>query len=238
MPPGPTQYIFPVQPPNGIPYETPAHPEARKVWNPVEELYYDAAGYHEKPRTRSVFVWFDGACRNNGSPYARAAWGVYFGDGSRHNERGLLKSSAPQTNSRAEIEGLVQTVASIRRILHDLDLLKNRANARHFDEIQICSDSEYLVKSMTLWIEGWIRSGGRRSRNNEVAHFDVLRTVYEQLRDLALFHNIWIVFWHVPREMNREADRLANEPLNETAPVYMPSIRPATEEYCWSVWPA
>jgi ribonuclease HI len=51
----------------------------------------------------SMVVYIDGACRNNGSPTARASYGVYFGPDSPHNCYGLLPDSSPQTSTRAEI---------------------------------------------------------------------------------------------------------------------------------------
>lgn len=62
------------------------------------------------PNQHTMVVHIDGACRNNGKPNARAAYGVYFGPGSPHNTQGLLAASLPQTSTRAEIEALGQAL--------------------------------------------------------------------------------------------------------------------------------
>jgi ribonuclease HI len=49
----------------------------------------------------SVVAYIDGACRNNGMPGARAAYGVYFGPESPYNANGLLPDGVEQTSTRA-----------------------------------------------------------------------------------------------------------------------------------------
>jgi ribonuclease HI len=56
-----------------------------------------------------IVIAADGACRANGSADARAAVGVYVGDGSAYNFRACLHhdyfryAAAPATNQRAEL---------------------------------------------------------------------------------------------------------------------------------------
>ncbi|KAI2487700.1 hypothetical protein Ptr902_01833 [Pyrenophora tritici-repentis] len=42
------------------------------------------------PDKQSMVVFIDGACRNNGSPTARASYGVYLGPESPYNRYGLV----------------------------------------------------------------------------------------------------------------------------------------------------
>ncbi|KAJ3946745.1 uncharacterized protein N0V96_003119 [Colletotrichum fioriniae] len=87
------------------------------IYNPSTQLLgmqmYSWATKRPVPERGSMVVYIDGACRNNGLPDAQASWGVYFGPGSRYNACGLLSRDLPQTNSRAEIEALVQAVGII-----------------------------------------------------------------------------------------------------------------------------
>lgn len=166
------------------------------------------------PRTKTVeldrftvVVSIDGACRDNGKPTARASWGVYFGPGSRYNSSGRLSPDLPQTNSRAEIEALSRAIDTIRVFSHqDMTLQK----------IKIRCDSEYLCQAMSMWIEGWIENGGRRSNGRAVAHFDKLAEIHKMLDDMTYGDDggLDFQFWHVPREENQEADRLANRALD------------------------
>ncbi|KAF2231524.1 hypothetical protein EV356DRAFT_471771 [Viridothelium virens] len=87
-------------------------------------LFSYAAGVHVN--AHSMVVRIDGACRNNGSPSAKASYGIWFGPESKHNVCGLIDSSIPQTSSRAETEALSKALEIIREICHeDFTLLRN-----------------------------------------------------------------------------------------------------------------
>jgi ribonuclease HI len=93
--------------------------------------------------TNSLAVFIDGAYRGNGTPSARASYGVYFGPNSGYNTYGLLPSNLPQTSTRAEIEALVQALRMIVHVFnHDLRL----------SNIKIASDSSFLVNAMSVWM--------------------------------------------------------------------------------------
>jgi ribonuclease HI len=160
------------------------------------------------PDESSLVVRIDGACRGNGTPAAKASYGVYFGPGSSYNTYGLLPSSAPQTSMRAEIEALKQALRVICEITDkDYQLMY----------IKIATDSSFLVNAMSRWMERWIEDGGIESNGKEVAHFEYLKALHEKLDYMAYSDDGGreVQFWHVPRERNCEADRLANKALNE-----------------------
>ncbi|KAI5867906.1 ribonuclease H-like domain-containing protein [Durotheca rogersii] len=160
-----------------------------------------------QPDPMTAVVCIDGACRDNGRPTARAGWGVYFGPSSRYNAHGRVAADLPQTSSRAEIEALAQALKILREIaVADLTL----------QEFRIVSDSEYLVKVMTLWISSWVRNGGRRTDRSPVQHFETLRRLYKTIDEMYYddLGALNVKFWHVPRKSNKGADALANRALN------------------------
>jgi ribonuclease HI len=153
--------------------------------------------------TNSPVVFIDGACRGNGTPSARASYGVYFGPNSEYNTYGLLPSNLPQTSTRAEIEALVQALNIIVHVFND-DL--------QLSSIKIASDSSFLVNAMSVWMGKWIENSGIGSNGEKVAHFDVLRNLHDWIdwMEFGEDRHRKVQFWHVPRKMNREADGLAN----------------------------
>ncbi|KAI4924709.1 hypothetical protein J4E85_007826 [Alternaria conjuncta] len=158
----------------------------------------------------SVVVFIDGACRNNGQPTARASWAVSFGWESRYNTGGLLDKSLPQTSTRAEIEALIQALDVIRYVT-DIHFTRR-------SRVIIATDSSFLVKAMTQWMERWIENDGVGTNGEPVAHFQVLKKIHDLLNEMersdeARSREIWL--WHVPREMNRDADGIANRVLDE-----------------------
>jgi ribonuclease HI len=154
------------------------------------------------PVVSSLVVFIDGACRGNGTPSARASYGVYFGPDSPHNTYGMLPKSLPQTSTRAEIEALSQALDIICQIT-DEDLL--------LSEIKIVADSSFLVNAMGRWMEGWIQEDGIGSKGRRVAHFDILRQLHDKLDHMEYSDDggRQVKFWHLPRELNGEADALA-----------------------------
>lgn len=58
-----------------------------------------------------------------------------------------------------------------------------------------------------------MKTGALGQTIGEVAHFDVLENMYTALEYIAREEYGFrkAQFWHVPREMNRDADTLANK---------------------------
>jgi ribonuclease HI len=120
------------------------------------------------PLRLSIVVSIDGACRGNGTPSARAAWGVYFGPQSSHNSCEVLDLSLTQTSTRAEIEALSKA----------LDIICNLVSSNlclQYYTYYIRTDSAYLVNTFSRWIQTWIKKRGKNWKRKRPAHFDILR---------------------------------------------------------------
>lgn len=158
----------------------------------------------------SVVVSIDGACRGNGTPSARASWGVYFGPQSTHNSCGILDPTLPQTSTRAEIEALSRALDII------CDSISKDFSLQHY---YIRTDSSYLAKTFSEWIQNWIENGGKNSEGKRPAYFGTLKKIHERLDEMTYGDDggMQFKFWHVPREENKEADALANGALDKEA---------------------
>ena len=151
----------------------------------------------------TIALFIDGACPGNGQPWARGAWGVYFGSDSRLNGCDLLDDDEPQTSQRAELTAAIQALVSIR------GLNGQHRNMRHF--IIVC-DSAYVVNGISDYIERWKGNGWKNSAGRTVANQDL----WKELDDLCYDHEKYIgtvVFWRVDRDENEEADALARSAL-------------------------
>jgi ribonuclease HI len=116
-----------------------------------------------------------------------AGFGVWATDGRGEPRASLYGYLGRATNNVAEYQAL----------LHAL----RWALAQGAGRIEVCSDSELVVRQL----EGRYR----------VKHPDMLRLHREARELLARFAEVHIR--HVPRERNRDADRLANRALDERA---------------------
>jgi len=122
-------------------------------------------------------VYVDGAARGNPGP-AAIGWVIVTGDGIV-TEGGRRIGEA--TNNQAEYEALI----------HALEV----ADAHGFDELEIRSDSELVVRQLR----------GEYAVNNPA-----LRELRVRALELLERFESWTLT-HVPRELNERADTLANE---------------------------
>ena len=128
-----------------------------------------------------VHVYCDGASRGNPGP-AAVGWVLVSGDGIVA-EGGRRIGTA--TNNRAEYEALVTAL--------------ERASEYGFDEAEVRSDSQLVVRQVT----------GAWDTNDPA-----LRECRVRVRELLDSFEEWSLT-HVPREINERADELANEALDE-----------------------
>jgi ribonuclease HI len=168
-----------------------------------------------------IIIAVDGACRDNGRPNARAAYGVYFNTDSKFNraayvvyfntdskfnKAGLL-DERPMTNQRAEITAAIEACKLCHQLLNTPDLLQE------IKQIVIKSDSAYLVNSMVTHVEKWRLNNYTSSRGRPVVNGDLLRSLDQCVVSLEE-EGVNVCFWHVPRTQNQQADKLANAALD------------------------
>jgi ribonuclease HI len=126
-------------------------------------------------------VYFDGASRGNPGP-AAIGWVIVTGDGIA-TEGGTRIGDT--TNNQAEYEALV----------HALEV----ADAYGFEEVEIRSDSELVVKQV---------------RGEYDVNSPDLREYRVRALELLDGFESWSLT-HVPRELNERADKLANEAFED-----------------------
>ena len=139
-----------------------------------------------------VTIWTDGACRGNPGPGGWAA--VLIKD---HHEKELTGAEPETTNNRMELTAAIQ----------GLRALKRRCRARLF------TDSEYLKRGITEWLENWKRRGWKTSDRKPVKNLDL----WQEIEALTAKHDIE---WHWVRAHsgipeNERVDQLANRAIDE-----------------------
>ena len=73
-------------------------------------------------------------------------------------------------------------------------------------KVRVTTDSQYLVKGITEWIDGWQRKGWKNSKKEEVAN----RDLWERLLAAIADHQVeWAwVKGHAGHEENERCDEL------------------------------
>jgi ribonuclease HI len=133
-----------------------------------------------------VEIFSDGACSGNPGP---GGYGTILRYGE--HERELSGYAAETTNNRMEMLGAIA----------GLEALKQPC------QVRLISDSQYLVRGMTEWIDGWQRKGWKNSKKEEVAN----RDLWERLLELVKKHQVdWVwVKGHDGHLENERCDELA-----------------------------
>jgi len=137
-----------------------------------------------------VEIFADGAC--SGNPGV-GGFGAILRSGEKCRE--LSGCEKLTTNNRMEMMGVITA----------LEALKRPCNVR------ITTDSNYIVKGMTEWIDGWKKNNWKNSQRKDVLN----RDLWERLLHAAEDHEIeweWIK-GHNGHDENERCDLLAREAI-------------------------
>lgn len=134
-----------------------------------------------------VEVFTDGACKGNPGP---GGWGALLVTGGKTKE--LFGGEPNTTNNRMELTAIIEALTALNRPC----------------EVVLHTDSQYALKGITEWIEGWKARGWKTAAKAPVKNVDLwLILDAEQAR-----HHIewrW-VRGHSGHAGNERADALAN----------------------------
>jgi len=141
----------------------------------------------------TVVIYTDGACSGNPGP---GGWGsVLMYNGHRRELSGGEKST---TNNRMEMTAVIQA----------LDALKRSC------KIIIHTDSTYVMKGMTEWMQNWKRRGWKTADKKPVKNVDL----WQRLDEAMARHDVewrW-VRGHSGVPENERADELARGAIPRT----------------------
>ena len=139
-----------------------------------------------------VEIFTDGACRGNPGP---GGWGAIL----RYNghEKELYGSAAETTNNRMELTAAIVALESLTRDC----------------AVSLTTDSEYLRKGITEWLEQWKKRGWRTAAKKPVKNIDL----WQRLEVAIENHQVewhWVK-GHSGHDENERADQLANRGIDE-----------------------
>lgn len=143
------------------------------------------------------FIYIDGSCV--GSPENRqAGCGVFFGPNDVRNISEKLSEKFAQTNNVAELMGIVRVLETI--------LGTSSQSQIHEDQWIIHSDSKYSISCATTWAIKWQKNGWKKGNGNPILNRHIIEKILSLLSE---FPNNNVQFIYIPREENKEADKLA-----------------------------
>jgi len=120
-----------------------------------------------------IDIFTDGSLiRKKGDIYC--GYGIYFPNGENDNiskkfDKGLI------TNNRAELYAIYKSLKICKKILKEKEIKK----------INIYSDSEYSVKTLTIWYKNWIKNG-KDYKNKDI--IDKIIKLINKLNNVNFIH--------------------------------------------------
>ena len=136
-----------------------------------------------------VEIYCDGAC--SGNPGV-GGWGCILRYGETEKE--LSGAEQETTNNRMEMSAAIQALETLKRPC----------------SVVVTTDSQYLAKGMTEWLQGWLRKGWVNSKKEPVLN----RDLWERLHALSKVHDIE---WRWVRGHNGHAENERCDELARTA---------------------
>lgn len=151
----------------------------------------DTTADHAPPK-KVVDIFTDGACSGNPGP---GGWGVVMRFGEVEKE--LFGGEPDTTNNRMELTAAIRGLEALNRPV----------------TVRLHTDSEYVKKGITEWINGWKARGWKTASKTPVKNADLWKALdaARQRHDVS-FH--W-VRGHAGHPENERADALARRGVDE-----------------------
>ena len=140
-----------------------------------------------------IKIYTDGAC--SGNP-GKGGWGALIQEND--NEKKLSGSELNTTNNRMELTAVIKAL-------------------EHYDEareIEVFTDSKYVMQGITEWIKNWKNNHWKTSQKKDVKNKDL----WVLLDSVSAKHNIkwsWVK-GHAGDYGNEIADKLATQAILES----------------------
>ena len=140
----------------------------------------------------TVEIFTDGACRGNPGP---GGWGALL----RYNghEKELYGAEANTTNNRMELMAAIRALESLKRGC----------------KVNLTTDSEYLRKGITEWLDQWKQRGWRTAAKKPVKNVDLWQRLEQAIEEHEIQWH-WVK-GHSGHDENERADQLANRGIDE-----------------------
>ncbi|WP_298464515.1 ribonuclease HI [uncultured Erythrobacter sp.] len=145
---------------------------------------------------KRVEIYTDGACKGNPGP---GGWGVLLRMGKHEKE--LSGGEADTTNNRMEMMAVINGLSALIEPC----------------QVDLYSDSKYVIDGITKWVEGWQRRGWINASKKPVRNADL----WHELIEVVAKHEVewhWVK-GHSGHPENERVDQLASAAAESAARV-------------------
>lgn len=146
---------------------------------------------------KSTAIYTDGGCSGNPGPGAWASILVY-----NSNKKQILGSEEHTTNNRMELKAVIFAL---------IEVLNNpQIPDQH---ISIYTDSQYVKKGITQWIERWQKNGWKNFNKKPVKNQDLWKQLYAVSRKQKI--DWYWIRGHGDNKYNIECDKLVKKEIKK-----------------------
>ncbi len=142
----------------------------------------------DAPAPDVLHLFTDGACSGNPGP---GGWAFVLRHPASGKEVEDAGGEAETTNNRMELTAVIRGLEAIRRP----------------SRVEIYSDSQYVLKGLNEWMDGWIKKGWKNASKKPVKNRDLWERL-DQLRTVHTLHYNWIE-GHAGHPENERCDAMA-----------------------------
>ena len=136
---------------------------------------------------KKIEIFTDGACKGNPGP---GGWGAVLRSGGHEKE--LSGREAATTNNRMEMTAVIEALRALKSPC----------------DVQLHTDSRYVIDGITKWIHGWQKNGWKNSQKKPVLNADLWLALLEAKRPHKVTWH-WVK-GHSGHPENERADVLAS----------------------------
>ncbi|PCH34224.1 ribonuclease H-like protein [Wolfiporia cocos MD-104 SS10] len=169
-----------------------------------------------------MVVFTDGACLSNGRRSATAGIGVAIGTADEHQWAIPIDDDVDDSKRSSQRAELLAAIEGLRLLSKtDRDHTSTAANLGKGQKRTgwiITTDSEYVVKGMTLWLPNWRANRWRGTNGKEPANLDLFRKLEAEIMLQEELYAVDVGFWHIKRKYNSMADCLAKAAAQHAPP--------------------
>jgi len=126
----------------------------------------------------NIEVFTDGSCMKGRKVIG--GYGIHFPN-KEHRDLSRPFLHPPVTNQRAELYAIYAAIAIIKKKI------------KIYDKITIFTDSEYSIKSLTIWMYQWMKNNWQTAGNQDVKNQDILKPLYSIIskqKSKIIFHHV------------------------------------------------
>lgn len=174
----------------------------------LDEIIERTPTIYTHPKHNSQFqrIWTDGSCLNNGLKSGSIGGiGVYFGDDDPRNISEPLQLLEDDINVNDNLSVATNNKAELMAILKALEFIDNSMN------VDIHTDSQYCINSLTVWIHNWKKKNWKNANNKPVQNKNIIQKIDSLISNRKGLTIFTYVKGHANVYENEQADLLARE---------------------------